>query len=208
MTVQEPPGESAGQTGKMTKPEQILAEACRLFAARGFNGTSIRDIANAVGITNAGLYHYFADKNDLFARLVIDVIEKQCSFTEERINATASATEKLKAYMIAYADFFEQHTSECIASSRSFRILENSPQRDQALYWRDRYEGILRDIIRQGIGAGEFRDIDVALTGRAVLSCLNWLHRWYSPAGHLTPAEIVLFYADIIIAGVAAKHPD
>jgi AcrR family transcriptional regulator len=195
------------QTGKINKEAAILAAACRIFAARGFDGTSIRDIANAVGISNAALYHYFADKNELFARIVIDVIETMCGFTEERINPADSATAKLRSFMRAYAEFFEQNTSESIASSRSFGALEKSPQRDRAIYWRDRYEGLLRDILRKGIASGEFRPTDVALTGRLVLSSLNWLHRWYSPAGKLSPAEIVDTYADLILGGIALDPP-
>jgi AcrR family transcriptional regulator len=190
------------QTGKINKEAAILAEACRLFAARGFDGTSIRDIANAVGISNAALYHYFADKNELFARIVMDVIERMCGFTEDRIRPADTASEKLRAFMGAYAEFFEENASESIASSRSFGALEHSPQRDRAIYWRDRYEGLLRDILREGIAAGEFRPSDVALTGRLVLSSLNWLHRWYSPTGKLRPAEIVGAYADVLLGGI------
>lgn len=193
--------------GKTNKEAIILAEACRLFASNGFDGTSIRDIANAVGISNAALYHYFADKNELFARIVTDVIERQCNFTEERIKADNTAGQKLRSFMRAYAEFFQEHASEAIASSRSFGALEKSPERDHAIYWRDRYENLLRDIIREGVAAGEFRDGDVALTGRAVLSCLNWLHRWYSPTGTLSPAEIVEGYADILLRGIAADAP-
>jgi AcrR family transcriptional regulator len=194
-------------TGRTNKEATILAEACRLFASHGFDGTSIRDIANAVGISNAALYHYFADKNELFARIVTDVIERQFSFTEERIRPDDSAGEKLRSFMRAYADFFEANVSEAIASSRSFGALEKSPERDHAIYWRDRYEHLLREIIREGMAAGEFREGDVALTGRAVLSCLNWLHRWYSPAGSLSPVKIVDGYADILLRGIAADTP-
>jgi AcrR family transcriptional regulator len=186
------------------KQAQILAEACRLFAARGFHGTSIRDIAKSAGMTNAGLYHHFIDKNDLFLRLVVDLLEKQCGFTEQRLRSAVTATEKLRAFMLAYGDFFEHNTLACIASSRSFAFFEDCPQREEALRWRDRYEGILRDIIRQGIASGEFRPVDAAMAGRAVLSCLNWLQHWYSPSGHTRPPEIVLTYADMLLNGIAA----
>jgi hypothetical protein len=95
--------------------------------------------------------------------------------------------------------------AESIASSRSFSALENPVQRERAIYWRDRYENMLRAIIRDGMESGEFREGDVALTGRAVLSCLNWMYRWYSPDGTLTPRDIVDAYAEILIGGIAAK---
>jgi TetR/AcrR family transcriptional regulator, cholesterol catabolism regulator len=196
---------SLSPPAKANKESAILAEACRLFAERGFDGTSIRDIANAVGISNAALYHYFADKNELFARIVIDVIERMVGFTESRIREGDTAETKLRAFMEAYAEFFEDNASESIASSRSFSELKPSPQRDQALYWRDRYESILRGILREGVASGEFRPGEVALTGRAILSCLNWMHRWYSPAGTMTPTEIVAAYADILLGGIRTE---
>lgn len=198
-----PPAKAA----KINKEATILAEACRLFATHGFNGTSIRDIADAAGISNAALYHFFADKNELFGRIFLNVTERLCSFVEQRINPADRAADQLRAFMCGYGAFFEAHSSECIAASMSFRALEDSPLRDQSIYWRDRYEGMLRKIIRDGMAKGEFREGDAALTGRAVLSCLNWLHRWYSPNGRLRPVEIADGYADIFLGGIAARPP-
>lgn len=192
-------------SGRTATEAMILAEACQLFASRGFDGTSIRDIANAVGISNAALYHYFSDKDELLARIVVSVIERQCAMMEQRIKPEDSAADKLRAFMQAYADFFKDNMAESIASSRSFSALEDPVQRERAIYWRDRYENILRSIISEGMESGEFRTGDVALTGRAVLSCLNWIYRWYSPDGSLTPRDIVDAYAEILMGGIAAK---
>jgi AcrR family transcriptional regulator len=198
---------TSGSGGRTATEAMILAEACQLFASRGFDGTSIRDIANAVGISNAALYHYFADKDELLARIVINVIERQCELMERRIEPGESPAEKLRAFMRAYAEFFEDNMAESIASSRSFSALENPVQRERAIYWRDRYENMLRAIVQEGMDSGEFREGDVALTGRAVLSCLNWMYRWYSPSGSLRPRDIVDTYADILIGGIAGS-PD
>jgi TetR/AcrR family transcriptional regulator, cholesterol catabolism regulator len=197
---------ASGPGGRTATEGMILAEACQLFATRGFDGTSIRDIANAVGISNAALYHYFADKDELLARIVINVIERQCELMERRIVPGDPPAEKLRAFMRAYADFFEENMAESIASSRSFSALENPVQRERAIYWRDRYENMLRAIVQEGMDSGEFREGDVALTGRAVLSCLNWMYRWYSPSGSLRPQDIVDTYADILIGGISARQ--
>lgn len=191
---------------RANKEAIILAAACRLFATKGFDGASIRDIADAAGISNAALYHFFADKNELFARIFIAVTEQLCSFVEARINPNDRATQRLRAFMRGYAQFFEDHTDECVAASLSFRALADSPKRDEAIYWRDRYEGLLRTIISEGMASGEFRPSDAALAGRAVLSCLNWLHRWYNPSGPMQPVEIVDSYADLLLGGLLARE--
>jgi AcrR family transcriptional regulator len=198
-----PATKTVARAARTNKEATILAEACRLFATNGFAETSIRDIAEAAGISNAALYHFFADKNELFARIFISVTSQLCAFVESRVDPNETATHRLRAFMRGYGQFFEDHLYMCIAASSSFRALTDSPRRDEAIYWRDRYEGILRVIIRQGMEAGEFRDGDAALVGRAVLSCLNWLHRWYRPSGRMTPVGIVDGYADILIGGIA-----
>jgi AcrR family transcriptional regulator len=189
---------------KANKEAIILAEACRLFATKGFDGASIRDIAEAAGISNAALYHFFTDKNELFARIFIAVTERLCHFVEARIDADEAPAQRLRAFMRGYAKFFEDHAHECVAASLSFRALVDSPRRDEAIYWRDRYEGKLREIISDGMASGAFRRGDAALAGRAVLSCLNWLHRWYNAEGPMRPVEIVDGYADILLGGIAA----
>lgn len=200
-----PATKPAAKVARTNKEATILAEACRLFATNGFAETSIRDIADAAGISNAALYHFFSDKNELFARIFVSVTSQLCSFVEARIDPQQTAEQRLRAFMRGYARFFEDHSYECIAASSSFRALGDSPRRNEAIYWRDRYEGTLRAIIRQGMETGEFREGDAALAGRAVLSCLNWLHRWYNPSGRMTPVEIIDGYADILIGGIAAR---
>jgi AcrR family transcriptional regulator len=200
--------EVSGRPGKAPRANKeaiILAAACRLFATKGFDGASIRDIADAAGISNAALYHFFADKNELFARIFIAVTEQLCSFVEARIDPNDEATTRLRAFMHGYAKFFEDHTDECVAASLSFRALADSPKRNEAIYWRDRYEGLLRSIIADGMDSGEFRAADAALAGRAVLSCLNWLHRWYNPDGPMRPIEIVDDYANLLLGGLLVR---
>ena len=68
---------------------------------------------------------------------------------------------------------------------------------------RDRYEQHLRTLIQEAIDAGEIRsDIDVAMTGRLILSSLNWMHRWYDPAKPSTPVDLADTYFDLIFKGL------
>ncbi len=183
----------------------ILAKATQLFADGGFDGTSIRDIAEAAGTSNATLYHYFEDKNAIYARVVIDLMQELCHFVEARIPADAPAPVQLRAFMNAYAAYFAANTAACTTSAQTFRALDTSPLRQTALYWRDRYESVLRKIIARGIERNELHAPDASMASMAVLSCLNWLSRWYSPSGRLRPEEIVATYADILLGGMAVR---
>jgi AcrR family transcriptional regulator len=180
---------------------QILTEACRLFATRGFDGVSVRDIAEGCGISKATLYHYFPDKDAMLRPLVLGTTRAMYERVQASIDQTAPPVEKLRRFMLESAAFFEQYRWAWIASSSVFW---NDPQvrrRKERLAWRDRYEGLLRGILQEAVDQGEVRPLDVALAARLVLSALNWLPRWCSPEGPATAPEIAEGFYDMILHG-------
>jgi hypothetical protein len=69
-----------------------------------------------------------------------------------------------------------------------------------------RYEAGIESIIRDGLAAGEFRaDLDARLVMFAILGAVNWTHRWFSPGGRLTGAEVGQSFADLFLNGVRAS---
>ena len=82
----------AVKVARTNKEATILAEACRLFATNGIAETSIRDIAEAAGISNAALYHFFSDKSEPFARIFVSVTSQLCGFVESRVDPDETST--------------------------------------------------------------------------------------------------------------------
>ncbi|CFW36757.1 TetR family transcriptional regulator [Bordetella pertussis] len=76
------------------------------------------------------------------------------------------------------------------------------PERADAAQLRDRYEQLLRDLLEQGMAAGTLRRLDVAATGRAVLSMLNWMVRWYKPGQGDSAEQIADGYYDLLFNGL------
>ena len=77
-----------------------------------------------------------------------------------------------------------------------------TPLKEEVLILRDAHEATLRHIISEGIETGEFRDTDVVDVGRAVLSMLNWMARWFTPGGERSAAAIAEAYYEIIVNGL------
>lgn len=182
---------------------QIFSEACRLFAQHGFDGTSMRDIAKACGISKATLYHYFPDKNAILRPLVMGITrslhERVAAAVAERKDAGASA--RLLAFMTESCAFFDQYRWAFIVSSTVFWTDPKVRQRRQRIEWRDRHEALLRDILEEGVRTGAFRIDDVRMAGRLVLGTLNWLPRWYDPKGPLQAVEIARRFHAMIVGG-------
>ncbi|MBW6400678.1 TetR/AcrR family transcriptional regulator [Roseomonas sp. HJA6] len=184
---------------------QILTHSARLFATKGFDGTSMRDIAEACGISKSLLYHHFTDKDEIYARIALGSTQRLCEFVQDRLPEGASPPDRVRAFMTATGDYFQRYRSNWIASTAAFWSDPEQRRRKERMMWRDRYEGLIRQLIQDAIDAGDFRPVDVPLTGRLVLSSLNWMHRWYKPEKGMTPAQIADAYFDLIFNGLKAR---
>lgn len=180
----------------------LLEIGGRLFAEKGFEATSMRDIASAAGVSKALLYHHFASKDDVYARISFLATKDLYSFVEDRIPAEGTAAEKVRAYMLAAATYFAEHRSAWIAASNAFWSDPDRHRLETRVSRRRQFEQNLRDIIREGVESGEFQPVDPAMAGRLVLSGINWMHRWFDPEKGLSAEEIVDQYADIILGGL------
>ncbi len=163
----------------------------------------MRDIANAAGVSKALLYHHFASNDDIYARISFNSTHLLYEYVNSRIPADGSHAEKIRAYMLAAATFFSEHRDAWISASNAFWSDPDRHRMQQRIARRRQFEQKLRDLIRDGIDAGEFRDVDPATAGRLILSGINWMHRWYDPAKSQTAEEIVDQYADIVLNGIS-----
>lgn len=184
---------------------EILETGARIFAEKGYDATSMRDISNAAGVSKALLYHHFSSKDDIYARIAFNATQHLNSFVKSRIPEDGTAAEKLRAFMVSAARFFSEHRSAWIAASNAFWSDPDQRRMDLRIARRRQFENMLRDIIREGVASGEFNDLDPVSTGRLVLSGINWMHRWYDPEKALSAEEIVDQYADILLMGIARK---
>lgn len=181
---------------------QILATAARLFAEAGYAGTSMRDIAEACGISKSLLYHHFADKDEIFARIALGSTRELFHFVQSRLPEGAPPSQRIRAFMVATGEFFERYRWAWIASTTAFWNDPRQRRQRERMMWRDRYEGLIRSLIQEAIDAGELRQLDVPLAGRMVLSALNWMHRWYKPEKGMTAAQIADAYFEMMFHGM------
>jgi AcrR family transcriptional regulator len=181
---------------------QIIEVASRQFATRGFDGVSMRDIAQECGISKATLYHYFPDKDSIFRPLMMGVTRSIYQHVARHDDPARLPLDRLRTFLVETARFFESFRWAWIAGSTAFWSDPKARSRKERIAWRDRYEEMLRGILEAGMEAGEIRRMDVKLAGRFVLGSLNWLPRWYRPDGALTAPEIAGQFCDMILDGL------
>ncbi|RVT92121.1 TetR/AcrR family transcriptional regulator [Rhodovarius crocodyli] len=184
---------------------QILSEASRLFATNGYDGTSMRDIALACGISKSLLYHHFTDKDEIFAKVTLGSTRELYHYVFDRL-PEAGPAERVRRFMTATGEYFQKYRWAWIASTTAFWNDPEQRRQKERMMWRDQYEGLIRTLIQEAIDAGEFRPVDVPLTGRLILSSLNWMHRWYRPEKGMAPPQIADAYCDMIFNGLVAPR--
>lgn len=208
-TARKTPRKIALQTSAATargddRQLQLLEIACRLFSERGFNGTSLRDIAEEAQVTKAALYYHFPNKEALFAKIVLESLESLLSRVRESCAQVENPEEKVRVFMLITAENYQHNREAWIASSNAFRTHGDSPSRTKALSLRDQYEKLLRGFIKDGIQAGQFRAVDPAMAGRVLLASINSISRWHNPRGKLSATAVVEQFVDIVLGGLRA----
>ncbi len=181
---------------------QLLTIARRLFAQKGFDATSMRDIAEAARITKAALYYYFPNKDALYERVVIESMEALLAEVRAAVARAHTPTEKVRAFLHASADSMEKRRDQWVAGSNAFWQAGATGRRGLALHQRDEYERLLRGCIEAGIAGGELRAVNPAIAGRLLLSGLNQMSRWHRPGGPMLAREVIDQYLDIVLLGL------
>jgi len=157
--------------------DEITREAARLFAARGYHGTSLADVAEALGMRKPSLYHHIDSKEDLLwevARAGAEAFHAALDAVPESESATARIRDALRAHLAVVAAQLDAAT----VFTREWRSL-GGERRKQFLAERRRYEARIRDLFRDAVERGELRsDLDVDTATLLFLSAANWAYTW------------------------------
>ena len=186
---------------------QIYTVAAQLFCEKGFDATSMSDVAEAVGITKAGIYHFVpgGKKDLLFAvmsygmdRLEIYVITPARTITdaEERLRAIINNHVKL----ITSGSKIGGHNPVTIVVDEVAGL--TAAHRRKIDQRKRAYLDLIRDTLKQLKEEGKLRAVDETVAAFSVLGIMLWVSRWYLPDGRLTPDQIAEEIMKIALGGL------
>jgi AcrR family transcriptional regulator len=186
--------------------DQILRAAADLFRERGYPASTVDLIATRLGMSKASLYTHFRAKEEMLAAISRETIE---AFTRDLSLVLASrlpAEDKLRRVIRQHVQF--------VIANRSFLTVffgeeANLPARfARALAaQKDRYDQGVERIVQQGIRSGVFRDVPARLVVFGLLGMMNWVHKWYNPAGRWGAEEISAAFLSLIEGGLLRRRP-
>jgi TetR/AcrR family transcriptional regulator len=184
--------------------ERILAESARVFNRRGFDATTLDEIAQALGVTKAALYYYVENKEDLLLQCHQKALDIAIDAVRTALAEASEPDEQLRRVLTRYITGMTDQLAGIVVllyegalSASHYRHITEQ---------RDEYERMMRGIIEAGVRSGVFVPCDPRLVGFAILGALNWIPRWYSPDGPRTPKEIAAAFSEYFVRGLR-KHP-
>ena len=181
--------------------DTILEAAAQVFRQKGFHGASMQDIAEAVNLQKASLYHHVSSKQEILLALLDRALELLLERISAISNQSIPADQKLQQMIRAYLQILAENTDLSAVLLFEHRSLERK-QHARHVPYRDKFEALWRDVLVEGVDAGSFQCDNPALTTRAILGILNWTITWYRPDGDLTIEQIADQYSQLLLNGL------
>jgi AcrR family transcriptional regulator len=178
---------------------EIMTKASELFYERGYGATSIRDIAEAVGISSSTMYHHFTNKQEVLFAIVSNFMSDFVEATvPDLCDRTRTPTERIRECVRTHLRFSEERRPQLLVGN-PIRYALNAEQQRAGIRFQQTYHDAVRDVIEEGRATGEFRVEDVEITTMAILDMLNGVREWFRRPGRLTLDEIVDTYQNLVL---------
>jgi AcrR family transcriptional regulator len=159
---------------------ELTRIAARLFAERGYQGTSLADLAGELGVQKPSLYHHIDSKEDLLWEVAWEGAEAFHGALDG-VPAGVPATERIRLALRAHLAVVAGQLDVATVFVREWRHLSGA-RRELFVAERRRYEERVRDLFRDGVERSELRtDLDVATAALLFLSAANWAYTWLRP---------------------------
>ena len=195
-----PPSRPALRERYDRRQQEVVDAAAGVFARRGYDQTTVQELAKEVGIAAGGLYHYFGSKEQLLIRICDELMDPLLARIEPLVaDESADPAQQLRAVVRLWVEHVCTHRDHMLVFQQERHVIEHGAQWRGVRTTRKRFERMIEDLLGRGErdGALRFDDRRVALS--ALLGMVNHTAQWYRPRGRLTPGEIADGYVDLLV---------
>ena len=183
------------------RTQQIIDAAARVFREKGYDGATLRDIAQEAGLLPGSLYYHIHSKEALLRLIVEQPIRDLHAHLEAIVASAASPAQKLAQALAAQLRAFDTHYPYLFVHLHN--LLQVDTMHPDMQKRAKRYEECWQQILSQGVQVGEFPpDLDVKVVAFAIIGMCNWMHRWYRRDGRLSIEEIIQQFTRLVLDGL------
>jgi AcrR family transcriptional regulator len=180
---------------------EIYRAAAQIILEKGYDATSVSDIAEAMGITKAGLYHYIHGKTQLLFDIMQYGLDELVREVAEPAKKIEDAESRLRFMIAMHARIVTRGEGAVTILVDEARAL--TPAQNRKIIRRKRaYLDFLRATLEQMMAEGKLRDVNLTVAAFSLLGMINWLSRWYQADGPLDERQIAEAVVDIAMNGL------
>ncbi len=184
-----------------SKAEEIISVACSLFSRKGYSGTSLKEIADQVGLHKTSLFHYFRNKEEILMEVMDKGLREYVNILDEStINHGLNAEEKLRialekqvSVICKYRNYINVGLNEIKSLTPKNREKYDTKRRQ----YGKRFEQIIQEI-QEHNGSALFKDLNFKIVNLGILGMCNWIINWYKEDGPLGPNEISEIFFSVL----------
>ncbi len=185
----------------VSRKEEIIATASRLFYEKGFSAVSMRDIASEMDIKAASLYNHIKSKQEILSEIILKVAEEFTQGMENVLAENISAINKVKKVIELHIDVTVNHSKALASLNNDWMHLEEEDLK-AFVKMRDDYEDNFRRIIKQGIESEEIKPNHPEVILFSILSTLRTLYLWHEKRGKLDVNVLKKDMVSVLIKGI------
>ncbi|RNL62460.1 TetR/AcrR family transcriptional regulator [Nocardioides marmoriginsengisoli] len=177
------------------RTDEIRAVALRLFATNGYQATTMAHIADELGIRAPSIYNHVGSKNQLLREIIVRTLDSLTEGFDEAIRSSQSPTIRLRRAFEAHVRFHARHKYEAFIGTRETRSLDPEALAE-VLERSSSYERRFRELIREGVDAGEFNVASVHLASCALIDMGIGVAAWYEEDRSTGEDGLVFHYGE------------
>jgi len=182
---------------------RMLKAAAECFNQKGYSGTSLRNVADVLGLTDAALYYYVRNKEELVYLCYV----RAADLGREALDKAIAESENGMDVMLRY---FRYHIEMMVGDRGPIAIMSEIPSlepahREEVLELSRQHSLNFEAVLEAGIQDGSIAKCNVRMTGNAIMGSINWIPKWY----HGDPAQarvLVAEFPEILARGLGSKH--
>lgn len=185
----------------MSKRDTILKAATKLFAARGFDKSSVRKIAEEVGLSVPGMFHYVPSKEEMLNEIMIGFMDEGYKRLMEIYDSAMGPVEKLEAVCKFYVEYYAGHKDQLTILVSEEKSLSRKHRHDFIKKQRI-YVEALKKLFGDLATHGLLKPTDPSVLAFIFFGMVHWTYSWYSPQGKIGPDELGNIFSEVFLRGV------
>lgn len=201
--------ETVAGRGERNSAQVIRDEAAKLFFERGYDATTLRQVASAAGLKVGSLYNHISSKEDLLQQIMGGIIDDLMDRVRAAVDALpgGDAVDRLQAALLAHITFHAERAQQVFIGNAELRSLPEEA-REQVVGKRGEYEKFLATLVDAAGEAGLAEVIDSKIHVYSFVAQATHIAGWYKPGGRLTLDEIARVYTQLALRELNVTDAD